>query len=351
MAERGLSSQPMMSKSRAKHIAPGAAAMVLFLMAFLGVRQERQRADSKPLESPTPAPISVEVGLERLARIQKFPAEIHPWIAAEIRSSISGRVMEIFVQPGAEVGKGHPLLRLDETRARIAMDTELTRHTEASRALVETGRLQKTGVVSEAAAEVALDDVRATRIRLDEERESLARHTIRSPISGILTTLNVQAGDTVSANQSLGAVSDIEKLRIFVHVPGTELDLFKPGEKLSLRLSPKGREILRPEILFVNQSADPQTGLFKIEAILHNKNRMVFANIQGTVEFELEVFPEGPVVPAAAVRFSENGTTVLREENGKAVPTAIRIGPEIDGWFPVFNGLRAGDRVFIGQSP
>lgn len=341
----------MILKSRAKRIAPGAAAMVLFLMAFLGVRQERQRAENKPLENPTPAPVCVEVGFERLARIKKFPAEIHPWIAAEIRSGISGRVIEKFVQAEAEVKKGEPLLRLDETHARIAMDTELTRHTEASRSLVETGRLQKTGAVSEAAAEVALNEVRASRIRLDEAREVLARHTIRSPISGVLTSLQIQAGETVHPNQTLGVVSDIENLRIFLNVAGDDLAFFKPGEKLPLRLSDKSRKILRPEVLFVSPSPDPKTGLFKIEAVLNNKTLLVPANIQGTVEIEVEAFPEGPVVPQAAVRFSENGAIVLREENGRAVPAQVQIGAEIDGMVPVFDGLSAGERVFVGQTP
>ena len=341
----------MMLKSRAKRIAPGAAAMALFLMAFLGVRQERQRADNNPPKNPTPAPVSVEVGFERLARIKKFPAEIHPWIAAEIRSGIDGRVMEKFVQSETEVKKGDPLLRLDETPARIALDTELKRHTEASLSLVETERLQNNGAVSEAAAEVALDEVRASRVRLDEAREVLARHTIRAPISGVLTSLEIQAGETIHANQTLGVVSDIEKLRVFLNVAGDDLPFFQLGEKLPLRLSDETREILRPEVLFVPPSPDPKTGLFKIEAVLNNSALLVPSNIQGTVEIEVEAFPEGPVVPLAAVRFSENGTTVLREENGRAVPTQIQIGPEIDGMVPVFEGLSAGERVFVGETP
>ena len=325
--------------------------MALFLMAFLGVRQERQRADNNPPKNPTPAPVSVEVGFERLARIKKFPAEIHPWIAAEIRSGIDGRVMERFVQAGADVKKGDPLMRLDETHARIALDTELKRHTEASLALLETGRLQKTGAVSEAAAQVALDEVRASRVRLDQAREVLARHTIRVPISGVLTSLEIHAGETIQANQTIGGVSDIEKLRVFLNVAGDDLGLFPPGEKLPLRTSPKNHALLQPEVLFVSPTADPKTGLFKIEAVLNNKNRSLSAGIPGSIDIEIESFPEGPVVPKAAVRFSENGTTVLREENGKAIPVAVRIGPEIEGVVPVLEGLRAGERVFVGETP
>lgn len=322
--------------------------MVLFLMAFLGVRHERQRAAPKPEENPAAAAVIVEVGFERLARVKKFPAVIEPWIAVDVRSSVEGRVVDKFVESEAEVKKGDPLLRLDETRARLAMENELARHTEASKALVETQQLQKTGVVSDAAADIALAEVRASRARLDEAREALARHTVRSPISGVVTSLNAQAGETLTANQTLGVVSDIEKLRVFLHVPQTDLPMFKLGEKIPLRLLPEGRETLRPEVLFVSPSTDSKTGLFKIEAVLNNKNHAVPADIQGIVEIETEAFPEGPVVPASAVNFSQNGTTLLREEMGKPVPVPVRLGPEIEGFYPVLEGLSAGERVFVG---
>ena len=341
----------MMLKSRAKRIAPGAAAMALFLMAFLGVRHERQRAAARPGGDSTPDFVSVQVGFERLARVKKFPAEIRPWIGAEIRTAVAGRVVEKFVEPGMDLKKGDPLLRLEETGPRLALESELARHAEATRALVETERLQKTGVVSDAAAEVALDEVRASRLRLDEAREVLARHTVRSPMSGVLTALAAQPGETLEPNQVLGAVEDIDKLRVFLNASKIDLPLFQPGEKLQLRLPPGIRETLRPEVLFVSPSADSKTGLFRIEAILNNMNHAVSANIQGTVEIEMEVYPEGPVIPAAAVRFSEQGTSVLREENGKPVPAPVRLGPEINGLYPVLEGLIAGESVFIGRQP
>jgi len=338
-----------MLKSRAKRIAPGAAAMALFMMAFLGVRHERQRAAPKPEPSPAPALEVVEVGFERLAHVKKFPAAIEPWLAADIRAGVDGRSIEKFVQPGAEVKKGDPLLRMDETRARLAMESELARHTEASRGLVETQQLQKTGVVSETAAEIALAEVRASRARLDEARKVLARHTVRSPISGVVTSLNVQAGEALGANQILGIVSDIEMLRVFLQVPQDDLPLFPLGKKIPLLLSPKRHETLRPEVMFASPSADPNTGLFKIEAILHNKNQSVPAKVKGVVEIESEVFPEVPVVPAAAVRFSGTETTLVREEKGKPIPVPVRLGPEINGFYPVLEGLSAGERVFVGH--
>ena len=337
-----------MLTSRAKRIAPGAAALLLFLMAFLGVRHERQRPAPTVDQEILPVPVSVEVGHDRLAQIKKYPAEIEAWIDAEIRCGVAGLVLEKLVEPGALVKKGDPLIRMDETSARNAADSELARHSEASGLLVETERLQKTGTVGPTAFEASLAEVRGSRGRLDRARELLARHTVRAPISGVLTILSAKAGDTVEFNQLIGVVADVEKLRVFIHVPLAEVVFFKPGERFLLRM---GRETHRPEILFVNPTANPQTGLIKIEAVLNNPNRDVSAKTPGTVEIETEAFPAGPVVPAQAVRFTANGTIVLREEKGNPVPIPVRVGSEIDGWYPVLEGLQAGERVFIEGLP
>ena len=146
----------------------------------------------------------------------------------------------------------------------------------------------------------------------------------------------------------IGVVADVEKLRVFIHVPQADVGFFKPGERFLLRM---GRETPRPEILFVHPAADPQTGRVKIEAGLNNPNRDISTKTPSSVEMETEVFAAGPVVPAGAVRFTENGTIVLREEKGKPVPLAVRVGSEIDGWYPVLEGLQSGERVFIEGLP
>ena len=339
-----------MTSSRAKRIAPGAAALALFLMAFLGVRHERQRTAPKAEEIPGHTPMSVELGYERLARVQKFPADIRPWIEAELRSP-AGLVLEKLVETGATVKKGDPILKLEETHARNTLDAALARHAEASRSLVETERLKKTGVVGEAALEAAWAEVRESRSRLDKAREALARHTVRSPISGTLSLLDVRSGEAVQDNHLVGIVADVDKLRVFVNVPQGDLGFFRPGEKIPLRLLPAGRELPKPEVLFQSPAPDPQTGLFKIEAILDNEARLVAGKSQGIVEIETEVFPEGPVVPAEAVRYSENGSQVLREVKGKPVAVAVKLGPEINGLYPVLEGLQPGERVFVSEAP
>lgn len=340
-------------QKRTKRSVLGAAAIALLVATvlvasnrYIAVQRERQRMETERKELVPPAPAAVEVLSERLVRMRSFTADLRPWIQANVPAEVQGRVLETFVEAGQKVKKGDPLVKLDDTRARIALDAVLARHTEASRLLVETERLQKSRVVSQTAYEAALAEVRVSRALLDEATDTLARHTIMAPFSGVVNERLVDPGEAVNVNQPVARVVDLEKLRVFVHVSESDLSAFPPGKILPLHLTSGRHGTLKPEVLFTSRSADPETRLFRVEAILDNPTLAIPGGIQGTVETEVEEFPEGPVVPASAVRFSGNEATV-RLEGNPTVATPVRLGPEIDGRFPVLDGLKAGDRVLI----
>jgi membrane fusion protein (multidrug efflux system) len=343
-----------MLHKRTKRIALGVAAVALLVLAvllasnrYISSQRERQRLETERKELKPPAPVSVEIASEPLTRMRTFTANLRPWIQADVPAEVQGRVLETFVEAGQKVKKGDPLVRLDDTRARIAHEAVLARHTEASRLLVEAERLQKSRVVSQTAYEAALAEVRVSRALLDEARDTLDRHTVRAPFSGVVNERLVDPGEAVNVNQPVARVVDLEKLRVYLHVGETDLSAFPSGKIIPVQLSSRRQGTLNAEVVFASRSADPSTRLFRIEAMLDNADLAVPGGIQGTVETEVEVFPDGPVVPAAAVRFSGNNATVMLDGREAAVQTPVRLGPEIDGRFPVLEGLKAGDKVLI----
>jgi multidrug efflux pump subunit AcrA (membrane-fusion protein) len=99
---------------------------------------------------------------------------------------------------------------------------------------------------------------------------------------------------------------------------------------------------------YVSRSSDPVTKMFQVEAVVDNAGGEMAGGLQGVVEAGVEIFPNGPVAPAAAVRFSGRDAEVLVDEGQlKPVSRRITVGPEIDGEYPVIDGLKAGDRIFV----
>ena len=341
----------MLLSKRTKRLVLGFSAVVLvmvFLLAgsarYLDSRRERQRYEQQRAELRPPEPVSHVIESKPLRRARKFSADVNPWTAAKVPAEVAGTVVETLVEAGQTVKRGDVLVRLDDTRARIAVDLSKARHAEAVRLLGEAERLQKSRVVSQTAFEAAASEARISKAQLDEASDMLARHAVKAPFDGTVNRRMVDAGDAVNLNQQVAEVVDVKNLRVVFDVSDNDLPAFSPGRPISLRVLAGGREELHPTVRFVSRSADPATRLFRVEAALENPG--LPGGLQGIVDAEVEVFPSGPVVPAAAVRFSGRDAVILKDEGGP-VPAKILVGPEIDGVFPVLDGLKAGDRVFI----
>jgi RND family efflux transporter MFP subunit len=313
---------------------------------YVASERERQRREAESASLQPPDPVVAVVESKTLERKRKFTADVRPWVSAEVPAEVRGRVLETLVEAGQEVAKDDPIVRLDEARARIALEAAEARHAETTRILLEAEKLQSSRVVSRSAYEAAIAENRISRASLDEARDTLEKHTIRAPFSGIVNERLVDIGDPVAINQPVAELVDLDKLRVFIHVSETDLPSFPQGRKLPLRLGSETGEAPEPEVLYIARSADPSTRLFKIEAVMDNPGGRLPGGIQGVVEAAIQIY-EGPVVPASAVRFAGSKSTVLRESGGEAVETEIVVGAEVDGLFPVLEGLSPGDRVLI----
>ena len=314
---------------------------------FLAMQRERERFEQERLELLPPEPVAHVVGHRELTRERRYTADVVPWVEAEVPSEVAGRVTATHVEPGQEVKAGDVLVILDATRAQIAADLAKARHLEAMRLLNEAERLQKSRVVSKTAYEAALSEAKVTKAQLDDAQDLLARHTITAPFDGVVNARLVDAGDAVNVNQPVVELVDLRRLRVIVHATEADLGAFAPGSKMRMRLLSDG-STLEPIVRHVARSANPETRLFRIEGELENAGGRLPGRLQGIVEADIAVYPDLPVVPASAVRFAGSSGYVWKD-NGGTEPERISIdvGPEVDGFFPVFEGLKTGDRIFI----
>jgi len=292
-------------------------------------------------------PMSVEVRAKPLYRERRFPVEIRPWLQARVPAGISGRVLEVLAKPGQHLDQGDPILRLDDGTARIALHTAIARHMETSRLLVETERLLKSNAVPETSYEAALAQVRSSRLELDAARDNFEKHTVRAPFSGIVDGVFPSPGDAVPLNEPVARMVDLGKLRAYVDVAESDLSAFRRGSKIPVSLNSFPGTGLEARVEYVSRSADPSTGLFRVESIIDNEKSQLPGGIAGTAEVRVLAYPRGPVVPAEAVEFSIGDAVVFKDRLGKAVPALIQVGPEINGLFPVLAGLSEGDKILV----
>jgi multidrug resistance efflux pump len=182
--------------------------------------------------------------------------ELAPWTRdARVRADVvsvapdeSGWVAHVSVIDNQTVHKGDPLFSLDAARYEIALRhavatvrrqqailaearREARRNDRLADLVSHENREQSEARVAEAAADLALGlaDVATARLNLE-------RATVRAPVNGVVTNLQLRPGDYMTVGREALALVDSDSLHIDGYFEETKLSRIHVGDRVSLRL-------------------------------------------------------------------------------------------------------------------
>ena len=314
----------------------------------------------------------VTVGAEnitvaQLAELRSGPTisgSLQPRTEARVRAEIAGPVEQTHADEGQRVRAGALLARLDDTAvrdaylsAKSAVRTAESALQNAQRNLERSSRLAKAGALPErdletaqlnaTNAEGALADARA---RLASAGKQLAQTTVRTPISGVISEREVDAGDVVTVGAELFRIVDLGSLRLEASVAASEIDRLKPGMPVEFGVSGYDRRFTG-RIERINPTVDPTTGQVRIYVTIPNERQSLVSGL----------FAEGRVatdtrkaigVPADAV--DERGTEpvlhVVKAGRVKHLPVRLGVRDEATNLVEIASGVAAGDTVLLGSA-
>lgn len=209
-----------------------AAAIAGMLIANLGLdRKDRTEVTVE----------SVEVGT-LVARVSG-PGRVQAETTVQISSSLMGRVTELGVDEGDEVARGQFLLRLDDVyyrsqvdQARAHVQRTKAQLAKAERDLSDVDRQFEKGLVSEkekidieAAATTYRQNYKEALAALEASQDQLDKTVFHSPISGVVTRLNIEEGENVvtgtmnAPGTVIMTISDLANMEVEVEIDETDI--------------------------------------------------------------------------------------------------------------------------------
>jgi HlyD family secretion protein len=385
-------------------VALGLAATVL--CAALAIWQFMPRGLQVPIASTRIA--TVERGLFRDdVAVRASAAPLHSVVLDAVES---GRVEEVFARDGAVVKQGDVLFRLSNPQRRLDLLAREAEHAQQIsnltnlRVALETSRaerrrrtsdlafavtlaqkqharniaLAQQGVVSAAALEDSADRLAQQRRSLESERSSndvesatqsdavrqmeqaiarldaglvLANATIealavRAPVAGRLTDFRLQVGETVTPDQHLGRIDDLERFKISAQVDEYYLNRVLPGRAGSTTIN--GRTYPLTVSRIYPQIKD---GKFTVELGFDKEQPDALSPGQSAeVSITLGGSAEGLLLPNDAFIQDSGGLWVfVIDKNGVAQRRAIRTGRRNHSQVEVLDGLALGEKVLVSS--
>ena len=211
-------------------------------------------------------------GMARSAAAESFECIIEPYVDVEVSSPVSGVVETVEVRRGDDVKKGQVLLRLVSGVELAALELAKARADFAQRKNARNADLVEERLISSNEKDQIETEELLARLELREARERFALRTIRSPIDGVVTDVDVSPGEYVSDGEIM-RLAQLHPLNVEVVVPVAAFGSVARGMQATVRPEPPFEGDRTATVVIVDRVVDAASGTLGVRLELPNPDR------------------------------------------------------------------------------
>ncbi|EXF43256.1 membrane fusion protein [Pseudomonas sp. BAY1663] len=189
------------------------------------------------------------------------------------------------------------------------------------------------------------------RQRLEAARAALAKTRIHAQVDGIVQTRSVEPGDLIQPGRTLLEIARSGSSEILLPLDEKNLAPVELGQAARIIADAYPDRLLEARVSFIAPSVDTSRGTIDVHLDLLEPADFLRQGMTVSVNIETGHRDRALVLPNDALR-ARNGqrAQVLRVRDGKAERVDIRLGLLGTALSEVVDGLRAGDRVLVGEA-
>lgn len=324
--------------------------VIIIIAAIIGIllmnKSKREQKLSRS-EIQTSLPVLVESAKEeKIIDTLSLVGTTAPFNEVIVSSETAGKVLGLYFDVGTSVGKGRTLVRLDDEVKRATLDNAEANYEKAKKDFERYELLLSTQSITEAQYEQAKLVYKQTEAALRIAERQLRDSRIVSPISGVVTTRNIEVGTYLNTGNQVATIVNISRLKVRVYVPELEAFKLKNGDEVEITTEVYPGKTFTGNISSINAKADDaHTYLVEIN-LDNNKANPLKAGLFARVYFTTLETLTALVIPRSAILGSVRDAKVyVVDNNNIARLKNITVGAEFGNRIEVIDGISNGDLV------
>jgi cobalt-zinc-cadmium efflux system membrane fusion protein len=275
-----------------------------------------------------------------------------PDARAAVAAAVAGSVVRVLVAPGSTVSAGAALAVIRSPEGATAHADAVAAAAEATAAEAALGReerLMKAGVTprqdweaAQAAAARATANAGAARAKSSAfgSPGASGEATVRSPIAGVVTAIQVAPGGYVAQGGAIAEVANASRVEAVFNASAEAAAKIRPG--LSLKIMSADGAQADAVVIGVAPLAQDGTGAAMIRARFTGGHLTPGAAVSAAVATQ---GPTLPTVPTEALQTVNGRTVVFVAVAGGFRPQAVTPGRAGGGFTQIVDGLKGDERV------
>jgi HlyD family secretion protein len=301
---------------------------------------------------------------------------------SKVGSNIPGRIAKLNVKEGSAVKAGDVLVELDATDLRSSVQAAQARvfsaearvaRARANLAELDVQLKRQRGLVAQgAAARSALEDLEArvgtqqaeiasaqAEVKSAQAEQMLSRvrvdrMTIVAPLSGIVVTKPLDAGETVDMMTPILELVDMSSLIVEIDVPEARLALIKAGGPAEISLDAFPGQRFPGKVREIGRRINRSKATVPVKVEFANANDEVLPDMSARVSFltqELDqkalAGPSKRVVPPKSIAQRGGQSVVFVADAGKVRSFPVKLGETNSDGVELLDGPDVGARVVL----
>lgn len=288
-----------------------------------------------------------------------YSGEVRGRYETQLAFQVSGKIIKRNVELGSVVNPGDALMEIDakDIQQTVNISSAQVVSTQSQLGLAATNleryrTLFEQGAVSRAqldqyqnAYEVALAAVRQSSAQYTQGTNQLGYSTLVADSAGVISSVNAEAGQVVSAGQPiLTLVKDGER-EIEINVPENRIDEMRNGRQVSITFWALPGVAAEGTVREISPVADKVSRTYKVRISLINPPAGMSLGMTASVTVANSAGQQAAYIPLSAIYQTDDKPNVWVIQDGIVSLRPIKVGAFGDGKIQVLEGLQDGDMI------
>jgi len=262
----------------------------------------------------------------------------------ELRSEISGKIVNILFKEGSFVSKGDLLIKINDADLqaqlrRAESKVKLSEEKESRQRQLRDGNL-----ISQEEYDNTLGELNVNQADYDLIKAQIDKTEIKAPFGGIVGLRSVSEGSYVTTSTVMARLQNFNSIKVDFSIPERYSASVKTGDELEFKISGSNK-IFKAKVYAIEPKIDPGTRTLQIRAICSSSYKELIPGAFANVELSLKQTTGAILIPTVSIVPELKGQKVYLYKSGVVVPQIVELGTREETRVQVTSGLNLDDTV------
>ncbi len=305
----------------------------------------------------TPTVVVQQVTRRDVPQEVVYTTTVQAFVKNNIAPQSVNRIASVLVEVGDNVSKGQRLAVMDTVQLQQARNQLQQAELQMKNNEVELTRLKglyEVGGLSQSDLDAIELAYNASKLSYNVAKKSydnlLDNSILRSPVSGVVTARNYDAGDMYAMSAPIFTVEQIAPVKLLVGVSESDYSKVHKGDSVAITADALPGEIFEGTINRIYPTVDPTTRTFNVEVKVKNSDKKLRPGMfaRATVTFGVNNSIIIPDVAVVKQQGSGERFVYVLNEDGTVTYTKVVLGRRMGAEYEVLEGLSDGAKVVTG---